>query len=412
MNILRALFLVHHMINLDLFVVKPGRLHRFSFLDGYRGFLALFVLLYHASFWYNFKGDYDILRGSGYFVGVVGFFVLSSFLLTYRLLTELDKARTNREVALVLSHYAIRRFFRIYIPFVVYCTILHSYQDLVGGYFNYFKSWFSLIRLGPVGWNHLWTVPNEIKYYFIIPFYCVAVCRSGQMRPLVVAASILFVVFDQAFNLLRITRDDFIRANRHSLRPRFVIFLAGSIMATVFFYVEKQKDFFNKVILSSNKVQFGLKCLATASLIYFYYTFLQFYNPKVSSYSHSTICGVYTSFFLFVLLLINAAATNSSTFFLTKFLAGNKLLTSFGKYSFGIYLFHPMCCLINKVIEPKTDIELLLVVIFLSYMCGVVFFYVVENPLINYASKLCKRVSNSAYFNSDTRTDAIKTVNI
>ena len=59
----------------------------FEFLDGFRGALALWVLIHHL----ELRGDLKYFYLTGYYIGVVGFFILSSFLLTYRLLCQFNE---------------------------------------------------------------------------------------------------------------------------------------------------------------------------------------------------------------------------------------------------------------------------------------------------------------------------------
>ena len=61
-----------------------------EFLDGFRGVLALWVLLHHL----EMRGDFSYFT-TGYYIGVVGFFNLSSFLLTYRLLCQFNETADN-----------------------------------------------------------------------------------------------------------------------------------------------------------------------------------------------------------------------------------------------------------------------------------------------------------------------------
>jgi peptidoglycan/LPS O-acetylase OafA/YrhL len=145
----------------EIFKVKPDRLSRFTVLDGIRGFLAISVVFHHTAYDLDLKGDYSIFKGIGYWAGVIGFFVLSSFLLTYRLFVELENenaANNGKTFLQVIIHYFLRRLFRIYLAFMTFCTVLKQYQSLVGGKFKWYTSWFSLITLQSVGFNHLWTV--------------------------------------------------------------------------------------------------------------------------------------------------------------------------------------------------------------------------------------------------------------
>jgi peptidoglycan/LPS O-acetylase OafA/YrhL len=88
-------------------------------LDGYRGFLANVVVLHHMAQLIN-RGDIGLFRELGYFVGVSGFFVLSSFLLTTRLIIDFSNAQSLVIYVIRVVQYLIRRFFRIYLVFIAF----------------------------------------------------------------------------------------------------------------------------------------------------------------------------------------------------------------------------------------------------------------------------------------------------
>lgn len=75
------------------------------------------------------------------------------------------------------------------------------------------------------------------------------------------------------------------------------------------------------------------------------------------------------------------------------------ILKAAGKYSFGIYLFHPMCIdLVKNNFKPGLKYELYFYVLALSFFIGFSFFYLVENILIKLASFVCGKLSQLKYF--------------
>lgn len=105
-----------------------GGMSHFKFLDAYRGLMCLMVVVTHSS--HSIRYNTKNLEFVNMFVklvrtcGLAGFFLLSSFLLTYRLCNELDKVPLrSKQTALIISKYFIRRFMRIYVVFFVYCTL-------------------------------------------------------------------------------------------------------------------------------------------------------------------------------------------------------------------------------------------------------------------------------------------------
>jgi peptidoglycan/LPS O-acetylase OafA/YrhL len=119
------------------------------------------------------------------------------------------------------------------------------------------------------------------------------------------------------------------------------------------------------------------------------------YNKRISFYTDSMKPGLYTAFFLF-LMLINWPNILSNVF------SKNYLLKLAGKYSFGIYLLHPMCLLTNRYIRPSAynfvPIEKVFIIYCLSITCGYIFYYLIENPSMkvgNYVVKKLDSVQNS-----------------
>jgi peptidoglycan/LPS O-acetylase OafA/YrhL len=129
---------------------------RFSGCDGIRGFACLLVLLTHIPTFF-FQEYAKFFFGTGKF-GVWLFFVLSAFLLTAKFI------RSGFSVV-EISKYFIGRCLRI-IP-LFYLVILACWVFGVAG----------VVSLGDVsramlfgsGYAHLWTIPVEFKFYFVLP---------------------------------------------------------------------------------------------------------------------------------------------------------------------------------------------------------------------------------------------------
>jgi peptidoglycan/LPS O-acetylase OafA/YrhL len=108
--------------NIALAELRPGKpagrdhSERFAALDGLRGVAWLLVLLAHGSEYYLFP---DVFVSYGGWLGVVVFFVLSGFLITYLLLEEW--ARTGR---ISLANFYARRTLRIW---PLYFAVLGAY---------------------------------------------------------------------------------------------------------------------------------------------------------------------------------------------------------------------------------------------------------------------------------------------
>ncbi len=119
---------------------------RFDYFDGYRGLLAILVVLHHCFGHFQLENDWKVFDGVGNHVGVSGFFVLSTFLHTYLLLKNLEKSTCLKDVCLVVAKYAIKRFFRIYVAFVIFTSVLKLGPKFIGGHF-YYASWYSIVSL-------------------------------------------------------------------------------------------------------------------------------------------------------------------------------------------------------------------------------------------------------------------------
>lgn len=136
---------------------------KFEFLDGYRGSLVNYVVMHHIA---QLLGINKYFIMTGYSIGVMGFFILSAFLLTYRLLVQFNNeanSNTRRDYFLIILKYSIRRFFRIYIPFVLVVALIKFVPSIRWlGHYNTFNTFFKIITLQSTGINGfpnpLWTI--------------------------------------------------------------------------------------------------------------------------------------------------------------------------------------------------------------------------------------------------------------
>lgn len=365
---------------------------QFEFLNGVRGFLAITVLMHHIAYNSHLPSDYGIFRDMGYYIGVVGFFILSSFLLTHRMLHDLDKSTSLKHTVLIVAQYFIRRFFRIYVPYFIFCTILRFDKEIVGGSFRSYNSFFKLITLQPVGFNHLWTVGVEIKYYFIIPLLSFTAIKLKRFMLVYWALLAVFIYIYESKNIFGIVPGHYLHQQRHNLLPTLSIFLNGSLVAIAYYLVETNKTISNLFSNVYLKKLLGFICLFL--FVYGMKIFIPLLNPKAKKFEYSSKSGAYWSTVMFLMLI---GAPNVSTDMFEK----SYLMTTCGKYSFGFYLFHPMVMLlVQNHIKTKIHLEMIAINFIFSLLLGFLFHFLVEDRLILFANRLCKRLASTDYFRS------------
>ena len=157
-------------------LIRPITRH-FGFLDGLRGTSALIIITTHyEGLLKTTDGIFSIIAGFSGTIAMQLFFLLSAFLLTYRLQCELEKCTHiySRKTGLYLGKYFIRRFFRIYVVYFIYVTLSYSVPPKIFGVevklstTGFTRSWFQMITLHS-NCSFLWSIPVEVIYYFILP---------------------------------------------------------------------------------------------------------------------------------------------------------------------------------------------------------------------------------------------------
>lgn len=222
---------------------KSSQTNKFEFLDGYRGSMALIVTIAHAKEGLNCI----FLNGIGNLAQkycISGFFLLSAFLLTYRLINDIHKA--NSSTILLTIQYFIRRFFRIYIVFALFSWAAIYGPEFFAGYtLGRYEDIVNILSLEYVGLNHLWTIAPEIKFYFLIPLICFLFYAAKRFQFIVLALCIAWTLYDQIFNYFNLKPDDIFSYSKHShlLRNHFAVFLIGSELGMAFFIAKKSDRF-------------------------------------------------------------------------------------------------------------------------------------------------------------------------
>jgi peptidoglycan/LPS O-acetylase OafA/YrhL len=104
--------------------MSSAELKNINYLDTYRGLCCLSVVLSHSFIFFD-----EVKLVDGIAFGTVNFFLLSSFLLTYRLIAQFERADHTSSLS-VVANYFISRFFRIYVPvwiFLLVCWLVELF---------------------------------------------------------------------------------------------------------------------------------------------------------------------------------------------------------------------------------------------------------------------------------------------
>lgn len=244
---------------------------RFNFLDGYRGSLAIIVVMVHSS---GTVGTHysGMLSPISQKYSIAGFFLLSSFLLTYKLIKDLHKP--NVKILITFIQYFIRRIFRIYFIFIAFCTAGIYYRHIFQGFLSgKYTNLYDTLTLGYAGFNILWTIPSELRYYFVIPVIGFVFSHFKRFQFLFLVVSILLAAYDQFFNFFGTSWEvgvKFDSSESNLLKNHFFVFFVGSIMAMALFLIERNENIMS--FIRQRQIQSVLVFMSLILAVYAVYT--------------------------------------------------------------------------------------------------------------------------------------------
>ena len=323
-----------------------------SEIDGLRALAVLPVLFFHAGF--------DVMAGG--FIGVDVFFVISGYLITTIILTEIESDsfslikfydRRARRIlpaliitmlisslvapALLLSD-PLENFGQSIVSTVFFANNIVLY--LTTGYWDLQSEFKPLI--------HTWSLGIEEQFYLIFPLLLIFTARKLHV-PIIIALGVCSL-----YAAIHLYSDD-PSFNFYMIQTRAWELLAGALTA-VFLLKRKHKD--NEVLAI-----IGF-CLVIGSYLYFDH---QTSHPSV-----------FTIFPVFGTVLIITSAGDSS--YIGRLLS-NRMLVKIGLASYSIYLFHqPIFAFIRAYsIEQPASITYVLGMV-MTFVLAYLSLYFIEVP--------------------------------
>lgn len=329
----------------------------FKNLDAIRFIAALMVFMGHGiapAFNYLHLGRFTqqfVTVFTNGATGVVIFFVLSGFLITYLLLQEQEKYQS-----ISLKRFYIRRILRIW-P-LYYLVILFSFiiipylQSLAGSYipsashilyYISFLSNFDILNLlksqagyCPLTQNITWSVSIEEQFYLFWPLLFILVPKRAWLYAIIgmIIGSIVYKIMNST---------DFMVLYMHTFSV-LVNFGAGGLLAYAVVKNAAIRGFFERC---SNR-QHILLFLIAFLLVYF--------NFYLFSFQFGEIVGSVLIAFSFAFIIAAQALTKTNTVFNL----GNMSFAQYwGKYTYGIYLIHPIALVFVDLLMQSFHLKVL-----------------------------------------------------
>lgn len=328
-------------------------------IDGLRALAVLPVLLFHAGF----------ETFSGGFIGVDIFFVISGYLITSILLTDMEAEKFS-----LLKFYE-RRARRILpaLCTVILVSMITAYAIMLDDQWkNFLQSSISVMFFASniFFWSeddyfavaseekpllHTWSLAVEEQYYIIFPILLIMMWRFGRNPMLYVIGGLALLSFISAEYGSR----HYQSANFYLLFGRAWEILAGSIAA---FYMSKtDRTKFNRPMhLILAWVGFSMLCIA----IFLF----DKETPFPSAYALFPVIGT--------VLIIICARTDSG---LGKLLSA-PILVGIGLISYSLYLWHQPVFAFTRLLVFEIDWVLKIELIFLSIILAIGSYYMIEKP--------------------------------
>lgn len=339
-------------------------------IDGLRAIAVISVIIYHLN--ENWL--------SGGFLGVDIFFVISGFLITGIIITEIQQNSFS------FKQFYTRRIKRIYPAFITamalvsfIASVIFIYNDfnqlrktielatafLSNFYLGLTQGYFDLsANENPV--LHIWSLAVEEQYYLIFPLILIlAYKKFREIKVLFIITLILFfILLATSFIPANFYKEVLHQPNIYYLSNlRFPELLVGSLLAIY-------HNLSNKVQLSK-QVNNILAILST--LLLFSCLFLM--NNNIAFIPGITLilpC-------IFTALIIHTTSQNN----IIKLCLSNKVIVFIGKISYSLYLYHWIFIAFAYYItgEKQINNQSIAIVTVLTIIFSVLSYYLIEQPI-------------------------------
>ncbi|WP_018343026.1 acyltransferase family protein [Cytophaga aurantiaca] len=332
--------------------MKTTKLNHIVELDGIRGLAVLLVIIFHFlnqpilsnnSFDHFFKELFAI----GW-VGVDLFFVLSGFLITRILLNT--KSGSNYFISFyykrTLRIFPLYYLYLILIFFIIYPILFNRVSEFEQSKMLLTEQsqawfWLYLSNIKQVmdgtffggGLGHLWSLSIEEQFYILWP--CIVYFSSIRSLKMIswtlIAAALLLRIYlglsevdPEVIYVFTLTRMDAL--------------IMGALVAV---FISEHEEINYHIV---KKILLGL-ALSTISLIYVF-------GPSSGKHLLVYTIGYTLTAMTFSMLIL---LTQSSNTFILRPIFRSSFLVFFGKYSYAIYIFHPLVrqFMLKIVGEPK-----------------------------------------------------------
>ncbi|HHF4263364.1 TPA: acyltransferase family protein [Haemophilus influenzae] len=339
-------------------------------IDGLRAIAVISVIIYHLN--ENWL--------SGGFLGVDIFFVISGFLITGIIITEIQQNSFS------LKQFYTRRIKRIYPAFITVmalvsfiASVIFIYNDfnklrktielaiafLSNFYLGLTQGYFDLsANENPV--LHIWSLAVEEQYYLIFPLILIlAYKKFREIKVLFIITLILFfILLATSFIPANFYKEVLHQPNIYYLSNlRFPELLVGSLLA-IYHNLSASKQ-------ASKQASNVIAILST--LLLFSCLFLM--NNDIAYIPGITLilpC-------IFTALIIHTTSQNN----IVKLCLSNKAIVFIGKISYSLYLYHWIFIAFAYYItgEKQINNQSIAIVIILTIIFSVLSYYLIEQPI-------------------------------
>jgi peptidoglycan/LPS O-acetylase OafA/YrhL len=362
----------------------------FKNLDAIRFIAATMVFLQHAL--QPILGELPIKDGlfkqmilviSNGKLGVSVFFVLSGFLITYLLVKEYEAAQK-----ILLKHFYIRRVLRIWPLYFLVTFFTFGIFPFISAALNIpelthgniwchlsFLSNFDALHIilygvggNAVSQNITWSVSIEEQFYIIWPLLFVYIPKRYWLHSV-----LLLLASSMAFQLFNYNKPMVLYF--HSLSVLMDLSIGG-LMAILVTRFNSIQLFFER---SGTLMHIVYGCITLGLL---------FFEDKLWLLPYGNIISRFLITLSFALIIVAQALTKQNTLFnLHNFSFASK----WGKYTYGIYLLHPIVILFVGVIVNKLGITsrntwalltILLVKFMITLLCSKISYQFFESKFL------------------------------